>query len=237
MMKMSIKKFAELTGVSVRTLHYYDEIGLLKPEYVDEWNSYRYYGRKNLETMQEILFFRELDFDLKTIKEIILSPSYDKKSALSEQKQMLILKKERLERMINLIEKGEKEMNFDVFSNTELENYKQEAKQKWGNTNAYKEYEERESNDEKATANGLNAIIAEFAAVMKCGEKADSKKSKSLVEKLKNFITETQYTCTNEILMCLGEMYVGDERFKKNIDKFGFGTAQFMHDAIIAYCK
>ncbi len=237
MMKMSIKKFAELTGVSVRTLHYYDEIGLLEPEYVDEWNSYRYYGRKNLEAMQEILFFRELDFDLKTIKEIIFSPSYDKNAALQSQKKMLILKKERLERMINLIEKGEKEMNFDIFNNSELENYKTEARAKWGNTSAYKEYEERGNKNEYDVANGLNAIIAEFSELMKSDEKANGEKAKILAEKLKSFITETQYTCTNEILMCLGEMYVCDERLKKNIDKFGLGTAQFMHDAIIEYCK
>ncbi len=84
-MKMHIKEFAKLTGVSVRTLHYYDEIGLLKPAFVDEQNGYRLYGEGSLERMQEILFYRELDFELKNISEILSSPDYDKQKALAEQ--------------------------------------------------------------------------------------------------------------------------------------------------------
>ena len=84
-MKQQIKEFAELTGVSVRTLHYYDEIGLLKPSYVDEQNGYRFYDETSLERMQEILFYRELDFPLKSIAEILASPNYDKQKALAEQ--------------------------------------------------------------------------------------------------------------------------------------------------------
>ena len=90
-MKMQIKEFAEFTGVSVRTLHYYDEIGLLKPCYVDEHTGYRFYDKNSLLRMQEILFYRELDFPLKSISEIISSENYDKKKALSEQKKLLIL--------------------------------------------------------------------------------------------------------------------------------------------------
>ena len=96
-MKLQIKEFAELTGVSVRTLHYYDEIGLLKPSYVDEQNGYRFYDENPLERMQEILFYRELDFSLKSIVEILASPNYNKQKALAEQKRLLTLKKDRLE--------------------------------------------------------------------------------------------------------------------------------------------
>ena len=99
-MKLQIKEFAELAGVSVRTLHYYDEIGLLKPCYVDEQNSYRFYDEASLERMQEILFYRELDFPLKSIAEILVSQNYDKQKALAEQKRLLTLKKDRLERLI-----------------------------------------------------------------------------------------------------------------------------------------
>lgn len=98
-MKLQIKEFAELTGVSVRTLHYYDEIGLLKPSFVDEQNGYRFYNEASLERMQEILFYRELDFPLKSIAEILASPNYDKQKALAEQKRLLMLKKERLAQM------------------------------------------------------------------------------------------------------------------------------------------
>ena len=90
---MQIKEFAEFTGVSVRTLHYYDEIGLLKPAFIDKQNSYRFYDEKSLLRMQEILFYRELDFSLKGIGEILSSPNYDKNKALKEQKHLLTLKK------------------------------------------------------------------------------------------------------------------------------------------------
>ena len=99
-MKMQIKEFADFTGVSVRTLHYYDEIGLLMPAFVDITTGYRFYDEKSFLRMQEILFYRELDFSLKAIREILSSPNYDKNKALKEQKHLLMLKKERLERLI-----------------------------------------------------------------------------------------------------------------------------------------
>ena len=108
-MKMQINEFAKLAGVSIRTLHYYDEIGLLKPAFVDEQNGYRFYDEISLERMQEILFYRELDFELKSIAEILSSPDYDKQKALAEQRKLLILKKERLERIIAALDSAEKE--------------------------------------------------------------------------------------------------------------------------------
>ena len=143
-MKMLIKDFSVLTGVSVRTLRYYDEIGLLKPAFVDEFSSYRYYDEKSLLRMQEILFYRELDFSLKSISDILSSPNYDKDKALLQQKEMLILKKERIERLIDAIDsvrKGGSAMK--AFDNSEFEKYKAEAKEKWGNTAAYGEYSEK----------------------------------------------------------------------------------------------
>ena len=101
---MQIKEFADFTGVSVRTLHYYDEIGLLRPAFVDRATGYRFYDENSLLRMQEILFYRELDFSLKSIGEILSSPNYDKSKALNEQKQLLTLKKERLERLISAID-------------------------------------------------------------------------------------------------------------------------------------
>ena len=138
---MQIKEFAEFTGVSVRTLHYYDEIGLLKPACVDGFTGYRYYDENSLLRMQEILFYRELDFSLKSIGEILSSSNYDKNKALKEQKHLLMLKKERLERLISAIDgavKGENIMR--AFDNSEFEKHKAEAKEKWGQTPAYKEH-------------------------------------------------------------------------------------------------
>ncbi len=238
-MRMNVKKFADFTGVSVRTLHYYDEIGLLKPFFVDEENGYRYYGEKEAERMQEILFYRELDFTLKQIKEIISSTTYDKTEALKEQKTLLILKKERLEKVINALEnaeKGEGIMDFKAFDKKDFENYKKEVKERWGHTQAYRESLEK-SADYGDIADGISTIMKAFGDAKKSGASADSEVVQVLVKQLQNFITKTQYNCTNEILLCLGEMYIADERFKENIDKYGIGNAQFINEAIKIYCK
>ncbi len=247
-MKMNIRKFAELTGVSVRTLHYYDEIDLLKPDFVDEQSGYRFYGDNALSRMQEIMFYRELDFSLKSIKEIISSTNYNKNEALRGQRELLILKKKRLEKIINAIEiaeKGEKIMNFNAFDNSEFEklqkSYEKEAKSRWGNTDAYHEYEQKTEKYSAEKQNDIgtvmNKIISEFSQAMVSGVKATDKTAFELVKRLQDFITENQYTCTDDILLYLGEMYVADERFKKNIDKNGDGTAEFINEAIKAYCE
>lgn len=241
-MNMQIKEFSRFTGVSVRTLHYYDEIGLLKPAQVDRATGYRYYDEHSLLRMQEILFYRELDFPLKRIEEILSSPHYDKSKALQAQKEMLILKKERLERLIFAIDgamKGENVMN--AFNNTEFENYKAEAQEKWGSTDAYKEHQEKTKGYSKdkwnSMAAGMDAIMGRFAEAMKNGDTPDSGTVQALVKALQNHITENYYTCTKEILSGLGQMYVADERFKNNIDKHGDGTAAFICEAITTYCK
>lgn len=245
-MKMHIKEFSKLAGVSVRTLHYYDEIGLLKPCSVDEQNGYRFYDETSLLRMQEILFYRELDFPLKDISAILSSPDYDKQTALKEQKHLLTLKKERLERLISALDsamKGEK-ITMKAFDNSEFEVqrelYAKEAKEKWGVTAAYKESAEKTKGYTKEKWNdvnsGMDSIMSEFAECKKSGFAPDSKEAQTLVKKWQDFITENCYTCTKEILSGLGEMYVADERFKANIDRHGDGTAEFMRAAIKTYC-
>ena len=239
---MQIKEFAEFTGVSVRTLHYYDEIGLLKPAFVDDCTGYRFYDEGSLLRMQEILFYRELDFSLNSIKEILLSPGYDKNKALKEQKHLLTLKKERLERLISAIDdavKGENIMK--AFDNSEFEKYKAETKEKWGKTSAYKEYETKTKDYSKPKWNGLademNQIMAKFALCLKNGETPDSVGAQELVKTLQTHISNNYYLCTNEILAGLGELYINDERFKKNIDKHAEGTAEFICEATKVYCS
>lgn len=242
-MKMQIKEFAELTEVSVRTLHYYDEIGLLKPDNVDKENGYRYYGEPAFEKMLEILFFRELGFSLKNIKEILSSPDYDKKEAFRKQKELLKLKKEKIERMISVLEdaeKGELDMN-KIESNYEKtrKQYEAEVKEKWGSTDAYKESQEKTSayseNKWNDVTAGLDSVLAEFSKAKADGKTAEE--AVFLAEKLQQYITDNFYTCTKEILSGLGEMYVLDERFKENIDKHGEGTAEFVRATIRIYCK
>ena len=233
-MKMRIKEFSAFTGVSVRTLHYYDEIGLLVPACGDRSTGYRYYDGNSLLRMQEILFYRELDFSLKSIGEILSSPDYDKQKALKEQKHLLMLKKERLEGLISAIDgamKGENVMS--AFDNSKFESYKEEAKAKWGKTEAYREYEQRGSRN---TGDGLMAVFAELGKVRQLDPA--SAQAQALVKKLQDFITANYYTCTKQILQGLGQMYVADPRFKENIDRAGgTGTAEFAARAIEIYCR
>ena len=245
-MKMLIKDFSVLCGVSVRTLHYYDEIGLLKPASIDKDNSYRYYDEKSAERMFEIIFLREMDFSLKSIKDILSSPNYNKKEAFRKQKELLLLKKSRLDRLISALEKAEKgEFDMKSLSNNDYENaknsYEKEAREKWGNTTAYKESQKKTAgytNDKWNDVNeGLMAVFGEFAEIMNSGVAPESNEAKAKAEKLQSYISENFYTCTKEILSGLGEMYVLDERFKDNIDKYGEGTAEFARDAIRNYCK
>ena len=243
---MQIKEFAKLTGVSVRTLHYYDEIGLLKPALVDAQNGYRFYDENSLLRMQEILFYRELDFPLKSILEILSSPDYDKQKALAEQRKLLELKKERLERIIDALDGATKgKVTMAAFDNSYYETarkqYEVEAKQRWGETDAYKEHAEKTAKYTKDkwqdVNDGLMAIFSKFAECMKNCNTSNSDEAQALVKELQTYITENYYTCTKDILAGLGQMYVADERFKTNININGTGTADFVSKAIEIYCR
>ena len=122
-----------------------------------------------------------------------------------------------------------------------MKNYEPEVCERWGTTDAYREHEQKTKNYTKekwAEANdGLMAIFAEFAKCKASGEKADSAEVQALVDKLQAYITANYYTCTDEILAGLGKMYVADERFKKNINKYGEGIAEFASEAIVVYCQ
>ena len=128
-----------------------------------------------------------------------------------------------------------------AFDNSEFEKNKAEAKEKWGATSAYKEYSEKTKNYSEQRWNdlveGMDSIMAEFAVCMRNEESPDSTEAQKLVKTLQNYITENYYLCTNEILAGLGQMYVADERFKNNIDKYADGTAAFICEAIAVYCS
>lgn len=241
---MKISEVAALTGITVRALHYYDEIGLLKPTKESE-NGYRIYGKKDLEVLQQILFFREMDFPLSQIKEILTNPNFNKREALINHKKILLKKQERINNLINLVDKtlsGDDNMSFKEFDNSEIEEiknkYEKEVKEKYGNTDAYKESQQKTSKYNKNDWDMINgeffSIFREFAS--KRSESPESEEVQLIVQKLQKFICDKFYNCTNEILSGLGQMYVADERFRKNIDKIGEGTAQFISQAIKVYC-
>lgn len=242
---MKINDVAKLTGITVRTLHYYDEIGLLKPSKITD-AGYRIYDEKNLETLQQILLFREMNFPLSEIKEIISNPKFDRIDALEKHKNLLIKKRQRLDNLINLVNntiKGENDMSFKEFDMTEIEatkkKYAKEVKERYGKTDAYKEYEVKTKNYDKDKWNEVNAEANEiFKAFADIKDKdPESEDVQKLVKVWQDYITKNYYNCTKEILYSLGIMYVNDERFKENIDKSGEGTAEFMSKAIEVYCN
>ena len=240
-MKMPIKEFARLSGVSVRTLHYYDEIDLLRPASVDGQTGYRFYDEDSLLRMQEILFYRELDFSLKSIAEILSSPHYSKEEALEQQKTLLTLKKERLERLIDAIDgalKGENVMK--AFDNSKMEQYMEEAKARWGKTEAWQEYEEKSAGRTVETERDLSEQLMDVFARLGTlrGEAPDSEPVQQVVAALQQFITDHYYTCTKEILRNLGQMYTAIGSMKDNIDaRGGAGTAELAGRAIEIYCS
>ena len=244
-MSYSISETAKLTNISVRTLHYYDQIGLLSPSMVSE-TGYRYYDEFALEKLQQILFYRELDFSLKEIAQIMTTSNYRKEDALIRQRELLILKKKRINKLISLLDanlEGESKMSFQEFDMSEIETqkakYAKEVEERWGNTEAFSQSKARtdsyKAEDWKQITEEADAIMREFA--QNIHQAPESEVPQRLVKKWQTFITQTYYECTDEILEGLGKMYVADERFQHNIDKFGEGTAQFMSDSIKNYCK
>lgn len=237
---MTVGQVSEKTGVSIRTLHYYDSIGLLKASAVTEVG-YRLYDDTAMEKLQQILLFRELEFPLKEIRRILSSPDYDRNVALEQQIHLLELRREHLQGLIALAremkENGGENMSFDAFDTTKMDEYAKKAKETWGGTAAYREYEEKSAGRTKKCQNALNeemmGIFRRFGEIKTASP--DSQGAVSLARELQRFITEHYYRCTDEILLSLGEMYAAGGKFRTNIDTAGgTGTADFACQAIKA---
>lgn len=203
----TVKEISRLTGISVRTLHYYDEINLLKPTKTTD-TGYRLYDDTALERLHSILLFRELQFPLKEIKAILDSSDFNTKTALEEQIKLLELQRNRLDEIITsareILTKGTENMNFSTFDKTEIKKYADEAKQKWGCTDAYKEYIQMHYDSADKT-DKLMQIFAEIGKIKHLSPYCEE--AQNLIKKLQNFITENYYTCTDELLRGLGQMY------------------------------
>jgi len=237
----TVTEVSRLTGVSVRTLHHYDAIGLLPPADVTQ-AGYRLYDDAALQRLQNILLFRELQFSLKEIKDILDSPDFDPMEAIRQQIHLLELQQDRLTRLISLAKEIQKtggiSMKFQAFDKTEQDAYKAEAKARWGGTKAYAEFEEKAAQgaDFQAPADRMMGLFAQLGK-LRSGDPADPAAQK-LVGELQQLITDHYYTCTKEILAGLGQMYTADPRFRENIDNAGGeGTADFAGKAIAAFCK
>ena len=240
---MTVHEVSKLTGVSIRALQYYDKIGLLKPTGYTQ-SGYRLYDDTALETLQQILLFRELEFPLKEIKTIISSADFDREKALEQQITLLTMKKEHLENLISLAReiqyKGERTMDFSAFDTSKIEEYARRAKEQWGNTAEYKESEKkakgRTKEEEKDMMVQFMQIFTEFGAIK--DQAPDAAEVQEQVKKLQDYITKHFYQCSDEVLSGLGQMYASDGEFKENIDRAGGeGTAVFVSDAIRCFCR
>jgi len=240
----TVHEVSKLAGISVRTLHHYDDIGLLTPTTTTE-AGYRLYDDDALERLQCILFFKELEFPLKDIKEILDSPNFERNKALEQQIKLLTMKKEHLENLINLA-RGiqstgvKKIMDFKAFDTKKMDDYAKQAKESYGSTTAYKEFEEkskgRTKEDEKSLGIGLMNFFAEIGKMLSLKPSDDAVQEK--VAELRAYITKHYYNCTPEILSGLGQMYAGGGEMTENINNYGGeGTAEFTAEAIRIYCK
>lgn len=239
---MTVHEVSRISGVSIRALHHYDKIGLLPATEVTA-AGYRLYDDTALERLQCILLFRELEFPLKDIRDIMDSSSFDRNKALDQQIRLLELKKEHLDNLITLargIKKiGVKPMSFETFDTKKIDEYAAQAKASWGTTEEYHEFEEKSKGRTKEEQQKLNVEMMEiFAEFGKIRDQApDSAAALELARKLQEHITENYYTCSDEILLSLGTMYAAGGEFTENIDKVGGErTAVFACRAIEAYC-
>lgn len=242
---MRIGEIAALTGVTLKTLRHYDKIGLLKPDAHTE-GGYRCYECASLERLQQILFFRELDFSLKEIASILDAPGYDKELALTRQRIMLQQKRDRIDRLLAVLDPSRKEdivMRLNAFDQREgkkmKEQYAEEVKRRWGQTEAYRESEQKMVHDGDKRClereEEREALLAAFAE-HRAQEPGDAV-VQDLVRRWQKHISDHFYVCSKAILADLGEMYTADERFTQTIDQHGTGTAAFMSLAIFIYCN
>lgn len=241
---MTVNEVSRLSGVSIRSLHHYDRIGLLPATEVTA-AGYRLYDDKALERLQMILLFKELQFPLKDIAVILDHPDFDQEKALEQQIELLELRREHLENLIAFARElkmtGVRKMSrisFEAFDTQKMNEYAEQAKASWGATGAYREYEKksagRSTEEERILGAGLMDIFAEFGEIRHLSP--DSDEAHGLVEKLQGYITDHYYTCTDRILESLGQMYAAGGDMTANIDRYaGEGTGAFTNEAIEAY--
>ena len=237
----TVREVSRITGVSVRTLHHYDAIGLLKPAKVTE-AGYRLYDDAALGRLQTILLFRELQFPLKEIRDLLDTPDFDPMAALDDQIRLLQLRREHLDRLIDharqIQKTGVMNMDFKAYDTKKLDTYAAEAKKRWGHTDAWRESQEKQKtqSQEVSDADGLMDIFRRLGALRK-GDPA-APEAQALVEELRQYICDHYYNCTPQILRGLGQMYVAGDSMTDNINAAGGeGTADFASRAIAFFCQ
>ena len=239
----TVKEMSMLTGVSVRTLHHYDTIDLLKPTQVTE-AGYRLYDDVALEKLYMILVFRELGLSLRQIADILHAPDYDRNRCLEKQIKLMQERIGKLQDRIALAKGmlilGVKHMDFNGFDPKKLDEYSTQAKALYGKTDAYKEFQQKAKTRTKEQEKDLNAQVMDFFAKLgnmrPCAP--DSEAAQSWAKELQTFFTKNFYTCTPQILSSLAESYAGGGCMTENIDKVrGAGTGAFAKEVIDIYIQ
>ena len=247
---LTIGAIARLAGVTVRTLHHYDRMGLVVPEERTD-SGYRLYLHRQVERLQEVLFFRALGFGLDEIRRIVDQPSYDRAAALARQRALLVERAGHLHHLIEAVDaaldaekRGTRMTNeemLEVFGDFDPSQYEEEARQRWGDTEAYRESARRTSRYSKADWQQIGRegaeINAGFLALMEAGTPAADAAATEVAERHRAYISKWFYECSPEIHAGLGQMYVADPRFTENIDRAGPGLARYMSEAIAANAR
>lgn len=244
---LTVSDAARLAGVSVRTLHHYDDIGLLTPSARTD-AGYRLYDERDMERLQEILLFRELEIPLDDIGVLLSGGAFDRQAALELQREMLAQKSARIGAMITSVDRAinaertgvrmtTAEM-FEVFGDFDPAEYEDEVKERWGETDAYKESARRTARYTKADwqhfKDESQQIGSDTAALMDAGVPADDPRAMDLAEAARLQIDTWFYPCSHEMHVNLAEMYIADPRFTATYEKIHEGMARYWHDAILA---
>ena len=243
-MAYTVSEVARLAGVSVRTLHHYDAIGLLSPSSRSE-ASYRLYERADLERLQQILFFRELGFPLEEISRLMGAKAFDRGAALRMQRELLEERVGRLHGMIRAVdaallalERGTTMSEQQMFEGFDPTAYDEEVRERWGDTKEFQESKRRTARYSKEQWKEIHregtALFEQIAALMEAGRAATDGQVFELAEKHRLHIDRWFYPCSKSLHRALGEMYVSDPRFTENIDRVRPGLAAFLRDAFRA---
>lgn len=245
-MAYTVHQLAKLAGVTPRTLRYYDKVGLLSPATHGK-NGYRYYGEKEMVRLQQILFFRELEFPLEDIKRMMHRPDFDVLAALHDQRKLMQLKRSRIDGLIASLTKtitamqdgktmSEEEM-YDPFKDDDVKQYQNEVKQRWGDSDAYKSSMAKVGKTTKAQMDKLKEDGKAFTKKLADAMDVDPKSAtaQALIEEHHKGV-EFFYPCPPAMYRNLGQMYVDDPRFTAYYDKFRPGLAAWVRDGIAHWC-
>jgi MerR family transcriptional regulator, thiopeptide resistance regulator len=244
---LRVGEVARLASVSVRTLHHYDRLGLVTPSERSEAD-YRLYAPPDLERLQTVLFYKELGFALETIRALLADPAFDRRQALSAQRDLIAERALRLRALLRLIDttitaldggiQMSKEEMFEVFGDFDPADYQDEVKERWGSTDAYKESARRTARYTKEDWQRYKAESAEIldslAALMDAGVSPADPRAMDVAERARLQIDNWFYACSREMHSGLGQMYVADPRFSATYDRVRPGMAQYLCDAIQA---